>query len=329
MRLPAVSPAVATRLFRLALGALCLVVVTGAAVRLTGSGLGCSTWPECHGGHLTPAWQYHSLVEFGNRMVAVLVTVATALATVAAWLRSPRRRDLVLLAAGTFLGVVAQAVLGGLTVIFKLAPGWVMAHFLLSMAVVAVGVLLLARDASPEGVRVARVGRETILVSRVMVGLAALVLGLGTVVTGAGPHSGSTGVGRLPLSARSAAEMHSTMVMLLVGVTLATLLLLRPTSAPVDVERRARWLLVAMVAQGAIGYTQYFTGVPAALVEVHIVGAVLVWLAVLGFHTSLFTRVPVVSTSVTTAGRPRGDADAVRPEPGGREERSGPVLTPT
>ena len=329
MRLPAVSPAVATRLFRLALGALCLVVVTGAAVRLTGSGLGCSTWPECHGGHLTPAWQYQSLVEFGNRMVAVLVTVATALATVAAWLRSPRRRDLVLLAAGTFVGVVAQAVLGGLTVIFKLAPGWVMAHFLLSMAVVAVGVLLLARDASPEGVRVARVGRETILVSRVLVGLAALVLGLGTVVTGAGPHSGSTGVGRLPLSARSAAEMHSTMVMLLVGVTLATLLLLRPTSAPVDVERRARWLLVAMVAQGAIGYTQYFTGVPAALVEVHIVGAVLVWLAVLGFHTSLFTRVPVVSASVTTAGRPRGDAAAALPEPGSREERSGPVLTPT
>jgi heme a synthase len=303
MRLPAVSPAVATRLFRLALGALCLVVVTGAAVRLTGSGLGCSTWPACHGRQLTPPWAYHSLVEFGNRMVAVVVSVATALATLGAWLRVPRRRDLVVLAAGTFLGVVAQAVLGGLTVIFKLAPGWVMAHFLLSMAVVAVGVVLLARDARPSGARVARVGRETILVSRVMVVLTSLVLGLGTVVTGAGPHAGSAGVGRLPLSARSAAELHSTLVMLLVGVTLATLLLLRPTSAPPDVERRSRWLLVAMAAQGAVGYTQYFTGVPAYLVEVHVVGALLVWLAVLGFHTSLFTSVPVVEDPVEVSRR--------------------------
>lgn len=326
MRLPAVTPAVATRLFRLALGALCLVVVTGAAVRLTSSGLGCSTWPTCHGRQLTPPWAYHSLVEFGNRMVAVLVTVATALATLGAWLRTPRRRDLVVLAAGTFLGVVAQAVLGGLTVIFKLAPGWVMAHFLLSMAVVAVGVVLLARDARPVGVKVARVSAETILVSRVMVGLTALVLGLGTVVTGAGPHAGSTGVGRLPLSARSAAELHSTMVMLLVGVTLATLLLLRPTSAPADVERRARWLLVAMVAQGAVGYTQYFTGVPVYLVEVHIVGALAVWLAVLGFHTCLFTCVPVVEGPVGAGRRSEGpDARArVSREP---EPRAASVLT--
>jgi heme a synthase len=311
MRLPAVSPVVATRLFQLALGALCLVVVTGAAVRLTDSGLGCSTWPTCHGHQLTPPWQYHSLVEFGNRMVAVLVTVATALAVVAAWLRAPRRRDLLILAGGTFLGVVAQAVLGGLTVLFKLAPGWVMAHFLLSMLVVAVGVLLLAHDARPGGVRLARVGRETVMVSRVMVGLAGLVLGLGTVVTGAGPHSGSIGVGRLPLSARAAAEMHSTLVMLLVGVTLATVLLLRPSAAAPDVERNARWLLTAMVAQGVIGYTQYFTGVPAALVEIHIVGAVLVWLAVLRFHTSLFTWVPVRSPE-TFAGEPADPA--VTPE---------------
>ncbi|MHB1923849.1 MAG: COX15/CtaA family protein [Acidimicrobiales bacterium] len=292
MRVPAVSPALSTRAFRLALFALCLVVITGAAVRLTGSGLGCSTWPTCHGHTLTPPWRYQSLIEFGNRMVAVLVTLATAAAVLGAVLRRPRRRDLMLLAAGTLAGVLAQAVLGGLTVLFKLAPGWVMAHFLLSMVVIAVGVVLVHRDGQPDGVGVARVGRETILVSRVMVGLTAVVLGLGTVVTGAGPHSGSTGVARLPISARDAAEMHSTLVMGLVGVTLATLLLLRPASAPPDVERKARVLLAVMVGQGAIGYTQYFTGVPAALVEVHIVGAVLVWLAVLRFHFALHTRVP-------------------------------------
>ena len=293
MGLPAVAPAVATKLFRLALAALCLVVVTGAAVRLTGSGLGCSTWPTCHGHSLTPPWRYQSLVEFGNRMVAVLVTAATAGALIGALLRSPRRRDLVVLAAGTLAGVVAQAVLGGLTVIFKLAPGWVMAHFLLSLVVIAVGVVLVVRDGQPDGVRAPRVGREVVLISRVMVALAAVVLGLGTVVTGAGPHAGSTGVGRLPISARSAAELHSTLVMLLVGVTLATLILLRPSSAPVDVESRAQVLLAVMVAQGAVGYTQYFTGVPAALVEVHVIGAVAVWLAVLHFHLSLFARVPV------------------------------------
>ncbi|MHB1445253.1 MAG: COX15/CtaA family protein [Acidimicrobiales bacterium] len=292
MRVPTMSPALSTRAFRLALGALCLVVVTGAAVRLTGSGLGCSTWPTCHGNTLTPPLRFHSLIEFGNRMVAVLVTVATAAALLGAILRTPRRRDLIVLAAGTLGGVLAQAVLGGLTVLFKLAPGWVMAHFLLSMVLIAVGVALVHRDSQPAGVGVARVSREVILVSRLMVGLTAVVLGLGTVVTGAGPHSGSTGVARLPISARDAAELHSTLVMLLVGVTVATLLLLRPASAPPDVARRARTVLVVMVAQGAVGYTQYFTGVPAALVEVHIVGAVLVWLAVLRFHLSLHARVP-------------------------------------
>lgn len=292
MQRPAVSPALATRAFRLALVALCLIVATGAAVRLSGSGLGCSTWPTCIGHRLVAPWQYHALVEFGNRLVTVLVCVAVGLAVLAAAFRVPRRRDLQWLAAGTLLGVLAQAVLGGITVLEKLAPQWVMAHFLLSMAVITVGVVLVHRDGQPEGARTARVGPETLWVSRIMVALAAVVVGLGTVVTGAGPHSGSTGVRRLDIAPRDAAEMHSTMVMLLVGVTLATLLLLRPSQAPPDVERRARWLLYVMVAQGVVGYAQYFTGVPAGLVEVHVIGAVAVWVSVLFFHLSLTTRVP-------------------------------------
>lgn len=330
MPTPAVSPAVATRAFKWALLALCLVVVTGAAVRLTGSGLGCSTWPTCHGHHLTPPWRYQSLVEFGNRMVAVVVSVATGVALLAALFRRPRRKDLVMLAGGTFTGVLAQAVLGGLTVIFRLAPGWVMAHFLLSMVVIAVGALLVVRDRQPEGVRVPRVGREVLMVSRLMVGLAAVVLGLGTVVTGAGPHAGSAGVSRLPISPRSAAELHSTVVMLLVGVTLATLLLTRPFSAPPDIERNARTLLLVMVAQGVIGYTQYFTGVPAALVEVHVLGAVLVWLSVLRFHLSLWTRLPLGPKDTEGAedtedtDSPAGITDAAGPDP----RPSSPALTP-
>ena len=303
MRLPAVGPAAASRTFRLALAALCLIVVTGAGVRLTQSGLGCPDWPTCSGHHLVAAWHYHAVIEFGNRVVTVGVTLAVAAAVLAAWWRRPFRRDLLVLAAGTVAGVLAQAVLGGITVLEKLAPGWVMAHFLLSMAVIAVGVVLVHRGAEPGGPRRPVVGREVTLVSRLLVGLAAAVLGLGTVVSGAGPHSGSQGVKRLPISPRDAAEIHSTVVMLLVGAIVATVVLVRPGRAPAPVERRIRLLLYVTVAQGALGYTQYFTGVPAGLVELHVIGALAVWVCVLRLYLAL--SAPVAAPD------PVGQAEAV------------------
>jgi len=291
LRPPVVSPAGATRAFRLALAALCLIVVTGAGVRLSDSGLGCPDWPTCSGNRLVAAWHYHAVIEFGNRVVTVLVTAAVAVALLAAWRRVPRRRDLVWLAGGLVVGVIAQAVLGGITVLAKLAPGWVMAHFLLSMAVIAVAVVLVSRSKEGEGVATPKVGAEVMLLGRVLVGVTAVVLGLGTVVTGAGPHAGSTGVGRLPISPRDAAEIHSALVFLLVGVTLASVLLLRPPRVPADVTARARVLMYAVGVQGAIGYIQYFTGVPAALVGLHVVGAIVVWVSVLRLHLSLTCRV--------------------------------------
>ena len=294
-RLPEVSPAAVRKAAAGALGALCLIVVTGAAVRLTQSGLGCPDWPMCSGSRLYPAWRYHAMIEFGNRLVTVGV-VAAAAALVAAWLRTPRRRDLVWLAAGAVGGVFAQAVLGGITVLVRLSPPWVMAHFLLSMVVIADAAVLYHRAGEPDGPTRPRVGPEMRQVSRALVVLTAVVLALGTAVTGAGPHSGSTGVGRLGLSARDAAELHSSAVMLLIGVTLATLWLLRPAHAPADVQRRGRTVLWVMAAQAGVGYTQYFTGVPAALVAVHVAGAVTVWLAVLRFHLSLVTRTPPADT---------------------------------
>jgi cytochrome c oxidase assembly protein subunit 15 len=309
MRVPAIGPAAATRTFRLALAALCLIVVTGAGVRLTQSGLGCPDWPTCSAHRLVAAWHYHAVIEFGNRLVTVAVTVAVVAALAAAWRRRPYRRDLVLLAAGTVAGVVAQAVLGGITVLEKLAPGWVMAHFLLSMAVVAVGVVLVHRAGEGDGPvgRRPLVGTEVRAVSAVLVALAAVVLGLGTVVSGAGPHSGSKGVGRLPISPRDAAEIHSTLVMLLVGVILATVLLIRPGRAPERVARRAQLLLYVAGAQAVVGYTQYFTGVPAALVELHVVGALAVWVCVLRLHLALSAPVgPVPAT-----GDPVQQAEAV------------------
>lgn len=310
MRAPAVGPATATRVFRVALGALCLIVLTGAGVRLTQSGLGCPDWPACSTNRLVAAWQYHAVIEFGNRVVTVLVTVAVLAALGAAWLRVPRRRDLVGLAAGLVAGVVAQAVLGGITVLAKLAPGWVMAHFLVSMAVIAVGVALVRRADRPDGERRDRVGPEVVWVGRALVGLTAVVLGLGTVVTGSGPHSGAVGVGRLPISARDAAEVHSGLVLMLVGFALAGAVLLRSPRVPADVERNGRLVVYALGARGVIGYTQYFTGVPAALVELHVAGALAVWLCVLRLHLSLTTRVTAPGAVVVEA-VPAGDGRAL------------------
>ncbi|HZU74515.1 MAG TPA: COX15/CtaA family protein [Acidimicrobiales bacterium] len=287
MKRPRLTPRAARRAYLVALVALCLIVLTGAAVRLTQSGLGCPDWPTCTAHRLVAAWQYHAAIEFGNRVVTVAVTLAVLAALGAAWLQVPRRADLLWLSAGTVAGVVAQAVLGGITVLAKLSPPWVMAHFLLSMAVVAVGAALVDRSRRPAGRRQPVVTGRLLMTSRAMVALSAVVLGLGTVVTGSGPHSGGVDVARLPLPARDAAELHSTAVVLLVGLTLGVLLLLRPAGAPAAVEARGRVLLYVMVAQGAVGYTQYLTGVPAALVEIHVAGALAVWLAVLRFHWSL------------------------------------------
>ena len=311
VRAPAVAPAAATRLFRVALGALCLIVLTGAGVRLTQSGLGCPDWPTCSGRRLVAAWQYHAVIEFGNRIVTVVVTVAVLAALAAAWLRVPRRRDLVWLAAGLVAGVVAQAVLGGITVLAKLAPGWVMAHFLLSMAVIAVGAVLVRRSQEPEGERRERVGPDVVLVGRALVALTSVVLGLGTVVTGSGPHSGAVGVGRLPISARDAAEVHSGIVLMLVGFSLAAAVLLRCPRVPPEVERNGRLLVYALAAQGAIGYAQYFSGVPAALVELHVAGALVVWLSVLRLYLSLTTSVAVEVDDAVPAAVPAGDGRAL------------------
>ncbi|HEX5265566.1 MAG TPA: COX15/CtaA family protein [Acidimicrobiales bacterium] len=311
MRAPAVSPVAATRVFRVALGALILIVLTGAGVRLTQSGLGCPDWPACSGSRLVAAWHYHAVIEFGNRVVTVAVTLAVLAALAAAWLRVPRRRDLVGLAAGLVAGVVAQAVLGGITVLAKLAPGWVMAHFLLSMAVIAVAVVLVRRSGQPEGERRTRVAPEVVWGGRALVALTAVVLGLGTVVTGSGPHSGAVGVGRLPISARDAAEVHSGLVLMLVGFALAAALLLRSPRVPPDVERNGRVLVYVLGVQGAIGYAQYFSGVPAALVELHVAGALAVWLGVLRLHLSLTARKAVQVVDVPTEAVPVGDGRAL------------------
>ena len=310
-----VSPSLSHRLDVVALVGTALIVVTGAAVRLTGSGLGCSNWPECSAGHLTPALQLHGLIEFGNRLVTVVLTVAVAVAFLGSVFRAPRRRDLVWLSGGLVAGVVAQAVLGGIVVYTKLNPYVVQAHFVLSMVVLVDAVVLVhrsTRDYSSAGS-----GRLVVprLVVRSFYGLLALlsvVIAAGTAVTGAGPHagdaSGQTVAKRIPIALRDMAELHSSLALLLIGVTIGVVVALHVAPAvPERVRRSARILTVVMVAQAAVGYTQYFTHLPALLVEVHIVGATaLVIGSVQTFLACTYHAPEAVTTSPAAVADPDG-----------------------
>jgi heme a synthase len=294
MRSLRLSPAGYRRVTLVALAALVLIVVTGGAVRLTGSGLGCPDWPNCADGRLVAPLEYHAMVEFVNRTVTGLVSLAVIVAVLASLARVPRRRDLVRLSWGLVAGVVGQIVLGGLTVLFELRPPFVMAHFLLSMVIVANAVALhwragLADEALPRdpgvGSTVRRLGRLT-------VATAALVVFLGTVVTAAGPHGGDEDVPRLNVPIGDAARLHGLSVVLLLGAVVAMLVLLRREAAPAAAVRRGRILLGVLLAQAAIGYVQYFTGVPVLLVGAHIAGATAVWAAVVRFQLGVADRGP-------------------------------------
>lgn len=284
MRVPRLSALAYRRVTLFALVALGFIIVTGGAVRLTGSGLGCPDWPTCDKGELVAPLEYHHLVEFGNRTITGLVSVAVILAVLGALGREPRRRDLTWLSCGLVAGVIAQIVLGGLTVLFELRPPWVIAHFLVSMALVADAVVLHHRAGLPDwGVSLRRVAPEVTVAGRVLLVVASVVLFTGTLVTGAGPHGGDEKVVRIDVPVPDLARVHGTSVMLLLALTLFTVWLLARTSAPHWIRERAHVIVYALFVQGAIGYVQYFSGVPAVLVGFHIAGAVVVWVAVLRF----------------------------------------------
>jgi heme a synthase len=274
--LPAVvRPSVVARVALLNVLANGLIVVTGGAVRLTGSGLGCPTWPECTDGSIapTPELAGHGLIEFGNR-VLTFALVAVAFATVAAVFASVRR-DLRRLAVLSLLGIPAQALLGGITVLTGLNPWTVAAHFLLSMVLVSLATVLWLRSREP-GVGQLVVRRP---LAALVLGIAATVAAvqvLGTVVTGSGPHSGDPGAGRTGFDPELVSQLHADVVFLLIGLTVALLVALHATDSPGRTRRAARDLLVVELAQGGIGYVQYFTQLPALLVLAHMAGAVLI-----------------------------------------------------
>lgn len=271
------------------------IVVTGAVVRVTGSGLGCPTWPECVEGSYTPTSRqeesWHKYVEFGNRLLTFALVVLAIAAIVAAImdrrrrsrLSLPPRRVILVLATVPFIGTFAQAGLGGITVLTGLHPATVSAHFLLSMVIIAFCVALVARSGDPGDYPVVMlIRRELRFLTWGVVALAGLVVVLGVIVTGSGPHSGDAqSENRFSFDPRTVSWLHADVVLLFLGLLAALLLALRLTDAPSRV-RRAAWILAGVaLAQGVIGYVQYFTGLPVVAVVAHVTGAVCVWAAVL------------------------------------------------
>jgi cytochrome c oxidase assembly protein subunit 15 len=270
-----------------ALLALTLIVLTGAAVRLTDSGLGCPQWPECYG-RLYPPLSTHAVIEFSNRVISVPVVLAAGLAWLGALRRRPYRRDLVWLGALLPLGVVCQAVLGGLTVRGKLDYGWVMAHFSLSMLILVAAAALAWRARYEPGDRPRSGDRTLVWSTRALVGLGALAIFAGTAATAAGPHAGGNPgerINRLDFDGRGTMDfvIHRHAELALAFSLLAVLVwwLARRRGADPLVRRSATVLCVLLALQGAVGLDQYETHLPTELVWVHVGLACVSWVAAL------------------------------------------------
>lgn len=298
-----VTPAQYRRVSYIALGALTLIVLTGAAVRLTGSGLGCPDWPKCYGNALPPL-STHALIEFGNRALSGLVGVITVIAAVLAFTRRPFRRDLAVLAVALPLGVVAQGVLGGFTVREHLAPGFVMAHFGLSMIVLVLGVALAWRSTFEPGTRPRSNDRLSVWSIRALAPLGAVTIFVGTAATAAGPHAGGSPgqrIHRLHFKGQDTltwiVHRHATIAAVFGVIVIAVWLLRRHRGAGQEVLEPLTVLGVLLAAQGLVGSVQYELRLPTDIVWVHVTLATLSWLAVLWAVASAGRLVPKTQLS--------------------------------
>lgn len=280
------------------------IVLTGATVRLTASGLGCPTWPECVAGSIAPTSEqteaFHKYIEFGNRLLTFVLLIVAIASLFAVYKHNQdrrlaglaKRRSLTVLALGVLLGIFAQAVLGGITVLTGLHPLIVAAHFMVSIGLITVAVILLvkAQEAGDRPVSL-QVARPIDLGMRIHIWLALVVIAVGTLVTGSGPHAGDTNdIVRLGFEFRNITTIHAALVWLYLGLTTGLLIALLATSAPKHVTRQA-WIVVGVcIAQGFVGYTQFFTGLPWGLVAVHVLGACLLWIFTVRFYLSRNTR---------------------------------------
>ncbi|MGW0503263.1 COX15/CtaA family protein [Micromonospora sp. NPDC003241] len=271
-----------------------VIVVTGGAVRLTASGLGCPTWPRCTDDSYTTTAEMgvHGVIEFGNRLLTfalVLIAGATLLAALA---HRPRRRGTVPLALGVVLGIVAQAVIGGITVRTQLHPSVVGIHFVVSMVLLLVAYALWRRVREPDGPKVPVVPSALRTLTWMTVVVSAAVIVVGVAVTGSGPHAGDANAVRNGLDPQTISQVHADLVFLLIGLTVGLWLALRAVGAPARAVRAAGVLLAVELSQGVIGFVQYLTNLPVLLVGAHMLGSCLVWLSTLAVLWSIRERRP-------------------------------------
>lgn len=281
-----------------------VIVLTGGAVRLTGSGLGCPDWPTCYRHQIAGSWSIHPLIEYTNRIVTIALVIVTAVTLVAAWLRTERRRDLIGFAGLLVLGVFADAILGAFVVYSKLNPWLVSLHMILSLAMVVVGAILYHRSKYVYGPGARADVRDPHfrLIARLLWIPFILVLIAGTATTGSGPHAGSAQgqlvARRLPFSFASAAWVHSVLAVLFLGLVTGLVFAIWRSSVPEALRLGVRRLVVIALIQAILGFGQYLTHVPVVLVELHIAGAVSLCIGVTQFHLrqTAHDRVPGTRT---------------------------------
>ncbi|MGZ5332904.1 MAG: COX15/CtaA family protein [Solirubrobacterales bacterium] len=303
-----VSPQRFRQLAWASLIALTVIVFTGAAVRLTGSGLGCPTWPRCTDQSLYAPLSTHSAIEFGNRMLSTVVSLVTIATFVGALLRDPYRRDLVRISALLPVGVVAQAIMGGLTVIYHLTPGWVMAHFGLSMIILIAAVWLVRESGrEPEAEPRPATDRVAGYATLALAPLGGLAIFAGTAATAAGPHAGGEGTGdevaRLDFRGNDTLDylihLHGAIATLLGLSALAVTYIAWRRGAGRSLLEPLVVLCALLGAQGLIGSVQYTMELPSEIVWFHVAAATLTWLTVLWAAFSV--RLAPVAEPASTA----------------------------
>ena len=274
---------------RISLASLYAIIITGSLVRLTGSGLGCADWPQCSSTKFVDVSTGHAAIEQINRLFTGIVSAAVIAAVLGSFFVSPRRKSLIWLSSGLVVGVLAQVILGAVVVLTGLNPWSNIAHFLVSLALVTTAVFLVEHAGATNvgGVfavsdRTAPTRPMTQRFADLILGLCGLAIVLGTLVTGAGPHAGDENAIRLNFDLRSITRIHSATVLLCIAATLIFIAQIRRNSLEwMRLKAKLELFLFVAVAQGGVGYLQYFSGVPAQMVAIHVAFSVVVWISVL------------------------------------------------
>ncbi len=271
------------------------IVITGGLVRVTASGLGCPTWPECVDGSITPTSaqteSWHKYVEFGNRLLTFVLLIVAILVVLAIRSAKLGRRDLTVLAFAIIAGIFVQAILGGITVLTKLHPLTVAAHFLVSIGLITIAYNLYWRSGET-GYRTFSLNTPQFFRrgTQLHTLLALLVIVIGTLVTGTGPHAGDSGdIERLPFDPRNITWLHADLVFLYIGLTIGLYIAARALNLATKISNAVKLVLLVSALQGLIGYIQYFTGLPWVLVTFHIAGSCLLWVVTLRLQYSTRT----------------------------------------